>query len=191
QRGEREGRRDGPRGGGMPGKACCPGMENMPRMESALREAGATDEQVAQLREQGYQMRKQMIALRAEKEQAELEVQHLLGQDKVDREAVMKAVETLGAVETSLRKLRVQQQLDVREIVGPDTCSKLRERAFERRGQMRDERGGKQRGESWGGRGEEKRGEEGWRQKRDEKKGHFQAPPEPEDMPETEAPPAE
>jgi Spy/CpxP family protein refolding chaperone len=176
-----------PRGG--PGMPCC-GMRNADRLEQGLRQAGATEEQVAKLREQGYQTRKQMISLRAEREQAELEVQHLLGQDKVDREAVMKAVEKLGAVETSIHKLRIQQQLDMREIVGPDTCSKLRERALERRGEMRDDRGGNKRGGNWGG-GEDQRGEEGWRQRPDERRGRFEAPPEPEEMPETGSPPAE
>ena len=155
------------------------GMRNPERMEQALREAGATDEQVAKLREQGYQMRKQMISLRAEREQAELEVQHLLGQDKVDREAVLKAVEKLGAVETSIHKLRVQHQLDMRELVGPDTCKKLHKRAFEQRRERREDRG------------EDRRGGEGWGRKQEGKQDRFEQPPEPEDMPEMGEPPAE
>ena len=158
-----------PAGGGGPEF----GMRKEARMEQALREAGATDEQVAKLREQIYQARKQMISLHAEKEQAEIEVQHLMMQDKVDREAVLKAVEKLGAVKTSLHRLRIQQQLDMREIVGPDVARKVRAGAADR---WREKRQG--------------RGEGKWRGEMDRphKGCPFQPspPPEPEEMPEME-----
>ncbi len=173
----------GPMGGpGLPGCAM-PGGGGCPMAgggrEQALKAAGATDEQVARVREKMYETRKQMIALRAEQELARMEVQHLLSQDKVDREAVMKAVDKTGAVETSIHKLRVQQQLDLRDIVGADVLKKARESAFEHRRDKQDGRREDRRGDRWGGRGEGKRGEgEGNR-------GRFQPPPplEPEEIP--------
>lgn len=174
----------GPMGG--PGAEGCP-MQGCGGREQALKAAGATDEQLAQVREKMYEARKQMIALRAEQQLAQLDIQRLMAQDKIDREAVMKAIEKAGAVEVSLHKLRVQQQLDVRDIVGADVLKKAREQAFEHRRDKQEGRRGDRGGARWGGRGEGKRGEGEWG------RGRFQPPPalEPGEMPEPDEPPSE
>lgn len=180
---------------GGPGPAGCPmqggGAGGCPMAagggrEQALKAAGATDAQLAQVREKMYEARKQMIALRADQELARLEIRRLMEQDKVDREAVMKAIDKAGAVEVSLHKLRVQQQLDLRDIVGADVLKRAREAAFEHRRDKQGDRGeGKKGGDRWGGRGEGKHGKGEWG------RGPSHPPPEPEELPEPVEEPAE
>ena len=188
------GGRDRQGGASCPMMGGGPGLEKMMRMEPMLRKAGATDEQLAALKEKAYELRKQMITLHAEQEQSENELQHLLGQDKVDRAAVMKAVEQVGAVKTNIQKLRVQQQLDMRDLLGAEVMGKLR--AVSPEGCRMGPREGKS---SWGKemRGQENRDEGGWRRERfgkgprSERRGEEEDMPEPGAMPEPDAPPAE
>jgi Spy/CpxP family protein refolding chaperone len=88
---------------------------------------GVTDEQIAKLRESSYEMRKQKIKLEAERELAKLEIQQLMEQDKPDREALNKAVEESGRVETELQKLHIQQRLTMDEVLGEETLAKIRD----------------------------------------------------------------
>lgn len=94
--------------------------------EDIVEKLGLTDEQVAALKARAAESEKKFITLRADVELAETDVRHLMREDKPDREALMKAVETAGQAMTNLRKALVEEQLAFREIAGPDALRKAR-----------------------------------------------------------------
>jgi len=154
--GGREGRGgpggDGPGIGGGQGHGPGPGMilQRVLENEALAKKVGLTDEQIATLKGSLLETQKQMIKLRAESELAELDVRRLMGEDQVDRAAVMKAIEAAGAAHTAIRKAGAEERLKVREIVGQETLDKIREHMADRMGK----RGGGQDGERRPGRGQ-------------------------------------
>lgn len=89
------------------------------------RRAGVTGDQISRIREGQYAMEKQMIQLRADVQAAELELRHLMEADKTDREAVSKALDTVAAKHTAMRKAEVLRLLDIRETLGRETIEKV------------------------------------------------------------------
>jgi len=138
--GGREGR-GGP-GGGGPGIGGGQGhgpkagmiLQRVLQNEALAKKAGLTDEQIATLKGSLLETQKQMIKLRAESELAELEVRRLMDEDKVDRAAVMKAIDAASAAHTAIRKAGVEERLKVRETIGQETLNKIRELASDRMG---------------------------------------------------------
>ncbi|MFH0953429.1 MAG: hypothetical protein V1873_03770 [Verrucomicrobiota bacterium] len=108
---------------------------------------GVTDKQLAALRDGAYKMERELIKLRADGDLARLEVKHLLDQDQPDQEALGKAIEEAGRIQTQIRKAKLLEQVRVRQILGKDTVAKLREEGRERR----EERWEKRRGQRMGG----------------------------------------
>jgi Spy/CpxP family protein refolding chaperone len=133
--GGREGR-DGPGIGGGRGHGPGPGMmlQRVLENEALAKKVGLTDEQIATLKSSLLETQKQMIKLRAESELAELEVRRLMGEDKIDRAAVMKAIDAASAAHTAVRKAGVEERLKVRETIGQETLDKIREQAADRMG---------------------------------------------------------
>lgn len=109
------------------GAPCGPGLERVLGQEERLRDLGVTDDQIQRLKDILFAGRKQMIALWAEREQAQLEIQQLFSRDKIDREALNQAAERLGDVVKQIHQQRVQQRADVQEVLGPQVLHKIRE----------------------------------------------------------------
>ncbi|MCS6772283.1 MAG: periplasmic heavy metal sensor [Kiritimatiellae bacterium] len=103
-----------------------PRWERILEDDEALRAAGLTDAQVAAIRERAAESEKTLIRLRSEVQLAEAEIRRLMRTERPDRDAIMKAVEAAGAARTALRKAMVEEQLAVREILGPEGFRKLR-----------------------------------------------------------------
>jgi Spy/CpxP family protein refolding chaperone len=104
-------------------------------------ELGISEDQVAQLNETAYALRKRHVELRAKLEVAAMEQARLMSESGIDEQALMAAVEATGAVRTEMAKLRVQQLLAIRNILTEEqrqairkyVRSRLRERMHERR----------------------------------------------------------
>ena len=118
--------------------------------EAAARELGVTDEQLAQLKDSAYKARQASIKLHAELDLARLELSHLMDGDSPDEAAVDKAVDQASAIEAQLQKMRIKEQLKVREILGSETLEKLQQKMHsqmrERHGQRGPQRDGSGRG---------------------------------------------
>mgnify|MGYP003587113682 CR=1 FL=1 len=114
--------------GGQPGPRRAGGsmLQMLVRQEARLRELGATDEQIQKLKTIAYAVRKDMISLMAEREQAELDLQRLMDQPKLDRAAIEKLADQMGSVEARTIKQRLMTQADIRELFGTDLLKQLR-----------------------------------------------------------------
>ncbi|MFH0907415.1 MAG: periplasmic heavy metal sensor [bacterium] len=130
-------------GAGGPGGGRGGGLQAILDNEEIVKKLGITDAQVKAVREAGYERQKVMISLRADAELAQLDVKKLMDQDTPDTEAVMKALDTVGRLETEIRKEGVRNQLRIREIIGTDTARKLRDIMRERKGREGGDRQGK------------------------------------------------
>jgi Spy/CpxP family protein refolding chaperone len=91
------------------------------------KQAGITEEQIKKIKDAQFNFQKQGITMRADAEQAKLEVRHLMQADKVDRDAVSKAIDAAAAKEVAFRKAEIMHMLDVKEALGPDAQKKIRE----------------------------------------------------------------
>lgn len=128
-------RHGGPGGPGGPGG----GLMALIQDEARAKELGLTDQQIAAAQEAARTHRKASIALRGNAELAQMELQDLMEDETSSREAVMKAVEKVGAAELALEKSKVELRLQLRDILGADTMKKIRS---EMREERQDERGG-------------------------------------------------
>lgn len=150
--GGREGR-GGPGGGGPgfgggdgPGPAAGMMLQRVLQNEQMAKKLGLTDEQIATLKSSLLETQKQMIKLRAESELAELEVRRLMGEEQVDRAAVMKAIDAASAAHTAIRKAGVEERLKVRETLGQETLDKIREHMADRMGKRGGQDGDRRQG---------------------------------------------
>ncbi len=73
-----------------------------------------------------YEAKKQGIALRADLEQAKLELHRLMEQDKPDTEAILKQFDKVGQVKNELAKLRLRTMLQVQQLLTPEQRKKAR-----------------------------------------------------------------
>ena len=118
-----------------------PGRAEGPRGSASLAErAGLSEEDEQALEDLSYEYRKEIIPLRANSQLAQLEVRRLLGQEKTDEAAVMKAVEAAGQAEIALEKARIAHQLRIRGVLGPEKSAQLREMRRECRVERRQGR---------------------------------------------------
>lgn len=108
---------------------------------------GLTADQVKAVREAAYELRKETIKLGAQKELADLEVNHIQQAEKLDAEALKKAIDAAGAAATELEKAETLGRLNIQSLIGDDKIeaiqAAIREKAEARRGDQmrrRDER---------------------------------------------------
>ncbi len=145
--------RGGP-GGGPDGGHRGGGLQALLDNEDVVKKLGLSDEQVKAVREAGYEHQKVMVSLRADSELAQLDVKKLMDQDTPDTEAVMKALDTAGRLQTEIRKEAVRSQLKVREIIGPEASKQLKEimqNRLQRQGGDRQGKRGPGQGKGQGG----------------------------------------
>jgi Spy/CpxP family protein refolding chaperone len=118
-----------------------PGMGKMfrPEMIDMLAsELGVADNVVKQIKDKAYKADQEAIKLRADLDSGRLEMRRLMDEDKPDVAKVMKQVETVGAVETELKKNRIRLLLSVRELLTPEQRKKLQKHMAERMGPRGD-----------------------------------------------------
>jgi len=121
----------------------------MLRNDEVAREAGVTDDQLAQLRGMVFATQEVLIRTKADHALARLELQKLLSEDTPDEAAVLEAVEKAGHFRTELKKERLRQYLQVRGLLGQETMASLRE-AYKDRVDRFDRRGRGSRGKHHG-----------------------------------------
>ena len=92
----------------------------------ALKKSGLTDEQITALRGAVYAHKEQAIALRAERDKARLALDKLMNSDSPSEDALMKAVENVGAAEISMQKEQIKLQMKAMEIMGKEKYQKIR-----------------------------------------------------------------
>jgi len=103
---------------------------------------GLTDEDIASMKQKAYELQKKMVSLRATKELADIQLNHLMQQSDADKEAVSTAVEAAGAAATALRKATVMHQLEMRELLGAEKLEKLKAAGEKFRKKMKKRHGG-------------------------------------------------
>ena len=113
--------------GGGPGEGHGGGLSALLDNDEVVKKLGLTEEQVKAVQEAGYEHQKVMVSLRADAELAQLDVKKLMDQDAPNTEAVMKALDTAGRLQTELRKEGVRNQLKIREIIGTDAAKQLKQ----------------------------------------------------------------
>lgn len=94
-----------------------------------LKEAGATDEQLASLKKFADEQRFKRIDLNAAAEKAELTLEMQLSGDTVDEKTALQAADALSQARAALFKQEVSARLKAREILGTDVLKKLREKS--------------------------------------------------------------
>jgi Spy/CpxP family protein refolding chaperone len=156
EQGERGG---GPGQGGGPGGGPGGGFQALLENENIVKKLGLTEEQVNAVQAAGYEHQKVMVSLRADSELAQLDVKKLMDQDAPDTEAVMKALDTAGRLQTEIHKAGIRNQLKIREIIGADAAKQLKQIMHNRMDRQDGDRQGKHgpgqgRGQGQGGQGE-------------------------------------
>ncbi|NCC51870.1 MAG: hypothetical protein EOM20_11715 [Spartobacteria bacterium] len=153
------------RGGEGRGKGAGIAVKWILACPEVAKKAGVTDEDISALTALDYEHQKVMIPMQAQRRLAQLELDHLLDQDAPDKTAVGKAVEDLGAIDTSLKKAKIDYLLQVKDALGPEKIEKLREarRNFARKHRNQDDgpRGKGNRKGGKDGRGSKGRGQGG------------------------------
>jgi periplasmic protein CpxP/Spy len=104
---------------------------NLDRVAQRL---GLDDAALAKLKERAYAGQKVLIPVRAELTLARSELRRLLDGDPPERAAVLKQVDTTGALETRYRRARMEVMLDMRALLTPEQRRALRGM----RGELRD-----------------------------------------------------
>lgn len=168
-----DGDRPGPQmmqrpGGGVAGERMAERMaardgQGQPAREMVLRavlqnpelaaKVGLSEDKVKAIREAAFAQREQMVKLRSEAELSRMQVEKLSSADKVDKDAVMKAIDAAGQAEVAIKKAEVGFELQVKEMVGPEVIKKIRETMKEHLAERRANAGG----EGGEGRGEFRR----------------------------------
>ena len=124
-RGQRAGM-EGPRGGRRQG----PSPER-------LKEAGATDEQIAQLKKVQEEQQLKQVDLKATAEKAQIQLRQLISSEKPDKDAIFAAVDKTTTAKAALMKSGISARLKAREILGEEIAKKLRELG-PRKGKVKD-----------------------------------------------------
>ena len=107
-----------------------PGMEigRQPFLNpKRLKEAGATDQQLAALKAFANEQQLKQVDLRAAAEKAELTLKQLMDSETTDEKAALKAADTLSQARAELFKLEISSKLKMREILGAEIQKKLHE----------------------------------------------------------------
>jgi hypothetical protein len=129
-------------------------LKNLLANPELAKRAGITDEQIKKIKDGQYEFEKQMIQMRADAQQAQMEVRHLMEADKVDRDAVSKAIDAAGAKELAMRKAGIMRMLDVKETIGKETTEKIKNMMREHMQQRMQQSGGRGEARPWLQRGQ-------------------------------------
>jgi Spy/CpxP family protein refolding chaperone len=92
-----------------------------------LKEAGATEQQLAALKAFANEQQLKQVDLRATAEKAELTLDQLMSGETVDEKAALKAADALTQARAEIFKLEISSKLKMKEILGAEVQKKLRE----------------------------------------------------------------
>ena len=95
---------------------------------------GLTEQQVKALQDGTYEVKKEMISLRAAHELAALDQAKLVAERSVNEDALMKAVEKTGQIRTEMAKLRMKQLLLLKKTLKPEQVEAVKKLIRERAG---------------------------------------------------------
>jgi Spy/CpxP family protein refolding chaperone len=110
-----------------------PGM-HMAMFEHMADELGLPDATRKKIKDMLYEAQKQSITLHADLEQAKLELQHMMDQDKPDTEAVLKQFDKVAQAKTALAKVGMRTMLEAQKLLTPEQRKKVREHMMKMRG---------------------------------------------------------
>ncbi|MDP8255843.1 MAG: periplasmic heavy metal sensor [Candidatus Alcyoniella australis] len=116
-----------------------------------LAELNITQEQVAQLQEINREMRRQMAPLHSKLEVTRIDLEALLDADNPDRKAIETKVSQISDLQGQMQLIKINSQLDARQIVGKQTMDKLQQMT---RGRHNRDARGNQGQQGRGGRGD-------------------------------------
>ena len=124
----------------------------------AAKELGLSEAQITQIRESVSGSAEELKDLNARIEKAALRQAELMKADKLDEEAVMKAVQETGDLRTQIAKIRIKQLIAAHKVLTPEQLAKVRAMMANRVQQVRQrlQEGGRE-APPW--RGREARGE--------------------------------
>ena len=89
-------------------------------------ELDLSQEKRAEMKEKMHFARKLMIQLKAKRDEAKTEIEHLLDADEVDENAVMAAAEKLAQTSGDIIKARVQSKLNIITMLTPEQQKKMK-----------------------------------------------------------------
>lgn len=92
-----------------------------------IRGLDLTPTQVDKIEAVFLEHRKRLIDLKARMEKDVLDYKELLGQDNINREAVLQKLDQIAATRTRIVRSTVMMQLDIRELLTPDQRAKLKQ----------------------------------------------------------------
>ena len=87
-------------------------------------ELGLTDEQIGKIKVLRQATQEKLITLRAEMKIAQLKLRDLLDKPTIDRKAVYEKIEAIGNLRTKIKKLQVDQRIDVWSTLTPEQQKK-------------------------------------------------------------------
>jgi Spy/CpxP family protein refolding chaperone len=112
--------------GGKGGHGHMDPMDHMDQMGNRMADMlGLPDATRKKLNDIGYEAEKQSIAIRADLEQAKLDMSRLMAQEKPDSDLILKQVEKMGQLKTELKKIHVRAMLECRKLLTPDQRKKM------------------------------------------------------------------
>lgn len=125
--------RGGP-GQGFSGKRGGPGGQQGGRRSripspEILKNAGATDEQIEQLKELREGQEVKQVELRAEVEKAQIALRQLMSDPEASEKDVLKAFDEVSEAKAAIMKQGISARFKAREILGEEVAKKLREQA--------------------------------------------------------------
>ncbi len=94
-----------------------------------LKDAGATDEQIDQLRKLRREQEIAEVDLKASAEKSQIALRQLMDDPEASEKDVLKAVEAVSEARSAMTKQGVSARFKARKILGEDVARKLRERA--------------------------------------------------------------
>ncbi len=92
-----------------------------------LKEAGATEAQLAALKTAATEQQLKRIDLQATVDKAELTLEQLMSSGTADEKAALKAADDLSQARAEILKLEISSKLKMNEILGAEVQKKLRE----------------------------------------------------------------
>ncbi|MDA3925374.1 MAG: periplasmic heavy metal sensor [Kiritimatiellae bacterium] len=92
-----------------------------------LKEAGATDEQIAQIKKIKEEQELKQVDLKATAEKTQIQMKQLMSSEKPDKDAIFAAVDKASAAKAALMKSGIAARFKAREILGDEVTKKLRE----------------------------------------------------------------
>ena len=101
------------------------GLNQVLRDSALAEELGVTQEQVTELNDAIYKFKQNIVRIRSEHELAKIEITRLMMQDEPDTEAVMKAVEQAGQIDTNMKKACIEQRMKIKSVLGKETLAKI------------------------------------------------------------------